>query len=889
MKKGKSEDALEPHDITFQIIFEQSPISTQIFSPDGTLIKVNKAWEKLWQAKLKAIQGYNILKDKQLVEIKVMPLIEKAFEGKTVYLPPVRYEPSKTIAGVTEVDYRWTKGIMYPIKDKKGNVLKVILQHEDITEDKRKEDDLKVHYRVLESMVEGVSISNEEGIIVYTNPAEDKIFGYKRGELIGKHVSVQNAYPPKENKRIVSDVIKQLKLKGYWAGEWNNKKKDGTTFITSARITAIKIGEKNHWVCVQEDITERKRIENELKEREEHFRTSFEETAVGIVHTSMDGKWLRVNQTLCKMLGYSKEELLELNFQDITHPEDQKASLEAVKRLTSGSIPNYSFEKRYIRKDKSVLWVNLTISLVRDTKGKSKHFITVIEDITTRKKAEAELQNERQRIYHLFMQAPAMIAVVKGQDFVFELANPLYLKAVGKSESIIGKRLLEAFPELKGQPILKIIKNVYKTGDPFYGKELMVKLDINDDGAMEEVYFNFVYQPTYDAEGKIDGVMTHAIDVTPQVEARHKIEETENRFRTLADNIPNFAWMADATGYIYWYNRKWYEYTGTSPKDMEGWGWQKVHHPEMLPKVLKHWKRSIETGEPFNMVFPIRRADGVFRPFLTRVNPIMNEKGKVIRWFGTNTDITEQKELEKQKDEFMGIVSHELKTPVTSLKAFAQVLQKRFAKQGDENSALMLGKMDAQINKLTALIQDLLDMSRIEGDRLQFHNDFFYFDELVDEIIEEVQRTTERHTLVKEGRTKKTIYADKERIGQVIINFLTNAIKYSPHSDKIVIRSSVNKGELILSVQDFGVGIPKGNIPHIFERFYRVKGKTYDTVPGMGLGLYISSEIIKRQEGRIWAESKKGKGSTFYFALPLKPTKKTQKKNTLVKEEMKHE
>lgn len=239
-------------------------------------------------------------------------------------------------------------------------------------------------------------------------------------------------------------------------------------------------------------------------------------------------------------------------------------------------------------------------------------------------------------------------------------------------------------------------------------------------------------------------------------------------------------------------------------------------------------------------------------------------------------DITESKRLERQKDEFLGIASHELKTPVTSLKAFGQVIQRLLESRGDEKSVLLLQKMDTQINKLTNLIGDLLDISKIEGGRLQFHNDTFVFDDLLDEVIEEIQRTTDKHMLVKKGKTGKKINGDRDRIGQVIINFLTNAIKYSPDSKDIIIHSSVDKKELTLCVQDFGVGIPQDNLDHVFERFYRVSGKSHDTVPGMGLGLFIAAEIIKRQGGRIWAESKQGtrlpagrQGSKFCFTLPL--------------------
>ncbi|MDQ3099063.1 MAG: PAS domain S-box protein [bacterium] len=196
---------------------------------------------------------------------------------------------------------------------------------------------------------------------------------------------------------------------------------------------------------------------------------------------------------------------------------------------------------------------------------------------------------------------------------------------------------------------------------------------------------------------------------------RKQFEESEEKFRTLADNIPNMVWMANADGYIFWYNNRWYEYTGTTPEQMEGWGWQSTHDPEVLPTVLKKWKSSIEQEELFEMVFPLKGRDGIFRPFLTRIVPILDERGNLIQWFGTNTDITKIKGLEKQKDDFIGIASHELKTPVTSVKAYTQILQARFIKSDDMKSAEFVGKMDAQLDKLTSLITDLLDVTKIEG------------------------------------------------------------------------------------------------------------------------------------------------------------------------------
>lgn len=232
-------------------------------------------------------------------------------------------------------------------------------------------------------------------------------------------------------------------------------------------------------------------------------------------------------------------------------------------------------------------------------------------------------------------------------------------------------------------------------------------------------------------------------------------------------------------------------------------------------------------------------------------------------------DITVRQQLEQQKDEFVSIASHELKTPITSVKAYTQILGKRFQKAGDIKSAELIAKMDAQLDKLTDLIGDLLDVTKIEAGRIQFHEGHFDFNELVEETVEQLQRTTEKHHIEQKLQPTKTVYGDRERLGQVLINFLTNAIKYSPHANKIIVSTVIDTNNVILSVQDSGVGLSKEEQEKVFERFYRVGGSDQATYPGLGLGLYIASDIIKRHKGRVWVESIKAKGSTFYFSLPI--------------------
>ena len=221
------------------------------------------------------------------------------------------------------------------------------------------------------------------------------------------------------------------------------------------------------------------------------------------------------------------------------------------------------------------------------------------------------------------------------------------------------------------------------------------------------------------------------------------------------------------------------------------------------------------------------------------------------------------------RDEFISVASHELKTPVTSVKMFTQVLKKHSEQIGDLKAVSHLSKMDKQINKLTELIYDLLNVSKIQAGKMEFKKDDFDFDRAVKEIIDVLQQSSEKHKLIIKGKTGKMVYGDEERIGQVINNLISNAIKYSPRANKVVIKLSSNKKQVQVDVIDSGIGMDKDHLDKIFERFYRVYDNNDKTFPGLGIGLYISSEIIKRHGGKFWVNSDLGKGSTFSFSLPI--------------------
>ena len=363
------------------------------------------------------------------------------------------------------------------------------------------------------------------------------------------------------------------------------------------------------------------------------------------------------------------------------------------------------------------------------------------------------------------------------------------------------------------------------------------------------------------------------VEIAERKVAEEALKETEARLRFITESMPQKIFTAQPNGAIDYINPQWTEFTGLSFEEIRGWGWTQLIHPDDVEENIRSWQRSIDTGEPFYFEHRFRGADGVYRWHVTRAIPMRDAQGKIVTWIGSNTDIDEQKRLEERKDEFINMASHELKTPVTSLKGFTQVLQSRFKKRGDGETLRFLTIMDTQLNKLTKLINDLLDVSKMQHGKLDYREDLFDLNALVQEIVGNLQAGTSTHQLLIDGTTEVQVYGDRDRIGQVLINLLANAIKYSPKADMVMVHVSKDQENAIVSVQDFGIGIAAAHHGQVFERFYQVtdaEGKTYS---GLGMGLYICAEIIKRHHGRIWVESTKDHGSTFSFTLPLREGK----------------
>ena len=432
--------------------------------------------------------------------------------------------------------------------------------------------------------------------------------------------------------------------------------------------------------------------------------------------------------------------------------------------------------------------------------------------------------------------------------YVNEKAEELLQKP---KEELLGKKFLAVFPHAKNSLFHRKVLIALKKKRPqqleYYSTHLKTWFDDH----------------IYPSE---EGISVYFTDIT-----KRKIQEEKTaELATIVTSSDDAILSRDLNGIIKTWNKgaeKLYGFTAkeaigkhiaiTVPPDRQ--------HEIVSAQVLRKRIRPIENFETVRI-----RKDGRRVNVSITVSPIRDAKGKAIGASIISRDISERKALDRRRDEFVSVASHELKTPITTIKAFAQIATRRLMQQGDNANAYFLENINKQTDKLATLVNDLLDVSKIQAGKLIFTKKEFDFDAMLKKVIVDFQYTTQTHQIINRGHTRKKIIGDEDRISQVVINLLSNAIKYSPGKDKVIVRSTTDKKNITVSVQDFGIGIPKEKCDRVFDRFYRVKEMETDGMGGFGLGLYISSEIVKRHNGKIWVESEEKKGSTFFFTLPVK-------------------
>jgi len=476
----------------------------------------------------------------------------------------------------------------------------------------------------------------------------------------------------------------------------------------------------------------------------------------------------------------------------------------------------------------------------------------------------------------VFEKSPGSLLIkTDAPRFTIAAASDSYLKITGTlRKNITGKGFFEVFPDDNGfdehTNARNIFRKVAETGQaievPTY------RYDVFDPVLMksEVKYWSCCNTPILNGQGKAVYILNTVVDITGEVKAREAAIESENRLRMATEAAQLATWDLNLGDQTFIYSPRLSEIFGHPPEtiitldDIR----KQVDKSDMEEIVLKAYHKALKSG---NYLYEVRiyHPDGSLHWIKTQGVVITNENKQPVRMLGTVLDITESKRDEIRKNDFIAMASHELKTPLTSLKAYIQLLSKRLASSEDSFVTNSLSKAGQQVNKMTDLIYGFIDLSKLEPGKLQLSLQEFELNELIEDCITDINQIGASHVIGFEPKDNIVVRADKDKIRQVVSNFLSNAIKYSNKGCRIIVTAKKIKNRVKVCVIDEGIGIKLKDQEKLFQRFYRVETARIKNISGFGIGLYLASEIIHLHKGKIGVESEEGKGSTFYFILPL--------------------
>ncbi|RDI58576.1 PAS domain-containing sensor histidine kinase [Microvirga subterranea] len=507
--------------------------------------------------------------------------------------------------------------------------------------------------------------------------------------------------------------------------------------------------------------------------------------------------------------------------------------------------------------------------------------------------ANRSLDAERRHLRRLFEQAPGFMAVLGGPEHRFELANATYSQLIGNRD-VLGKPVREALPDVAGQGFFELLDNVYASGQPFVGRALRVSLRQGPDAAPEEHYVDLVYQPIIGADGSVTGIFVQGHDITERILAEQALQESERKFRILADAMPQMVWAARPDGYHDYYNARWYEFTGMRAGSTDGAEWNGMFHPDDQERAWKLWRHCLATGEPYQIEYRLRHRSGQYRWTLGRALPIRNEAGEIERWFGTCTDISEIKEVEADlqaaNDEiqrFAYIVSHDLRAPLVNIMGFTSELEATRATIERYHKAIVervpeLATPEARVAveedlpealsfirtstaKMDRLIGAILKLSR-EGRRVLTPEPVDMADLLAGchRSLSQQLDGTGTEFIVEEA---PDVVSDRVALEQIFGNLIDNAAKYldPARPGRIVVRGQDAGVYVRYEIEDNGRGIDPKDYDRIFDLFRRAGAQDR---PGEGIGLAHVRSLVRRLGGAISVSSRPGVGSTFTVLLP---------------------
>jgi PAS domain S-box-containing protein len=638
-ERKQAERALQKSEQQFRILFDTMQSGVVFQDKDGKIILMNTAAEDILGKTHEEFLGSSSVKE----EHDTIREDGSPFPGLE-HPAMISLRTGKKISGVVmgvynprDKDYRWITIEAIPIINPgESRPSQVYTMFGDITARKQAEKELREseekYRRIIETANEGIIIGDQDGKITFVNGKMAEMLGYSAAEMIGK---VGLDFMPDDQKEKVLATRTKLKDKSQVQDEFCFLCKDGSHLWTIAGATPIFNDKGVHIgnIAMHTNISRRKMAEESLRESIEKTNAILNVTTESLWMMDLEGNILGANVTAAGRLGRTVEEVVGKKWYGLI-PDHVRALRQAKidEMVRTGHAVKFEDERSGIN-------FHHTYYPVRDADDKISGLVIFSQDITDRKQVEEELRKSEERFKSLYRGLPFSTVVFQkdGDDFVIRDYNQAAIEFTkGKIPEYVGRKASEIYAS--HPDILEKFRLTYENKVTY---SLQKYYQTISTGEKIFVSLSFAYSDP-------DLILLHTEDITELKKAEESIRESEEKFRLMANSIPQLAWIASADGYIFWYNQRWYDYTGTTPEEMEGWGWQSVHDPELLPIVMEKWKASLAKEKPFEMVFPLLGKDGKYRSFLTRGLPLFNSEGKLVQWFGTNTDVSELQETEKK-------------------------------------------------------------------------------------------------------------------------------------------------------------------------------------------------------------------------------------------------
>ncbi|PQO41982.1 PAS domain S-box protein [Blastopirellula marina] len=763
---------------------------------------------------------------------------------------------------------------LLPYRTHDNRIEGVVATFQDITHLKTIQDEILMQREQLSLVANAMPVliayTDKDLRYQFANAGYERWFGLPAQEILGKTTT---EVVGEQAQGIVQDQIEQV-LSGErvsWEGEVPYRR-GGTRYVHSEYIPHHgPDGTVLGFYALIQDISERYESEQALRKSENDFRAIFELAGSGKYQADPEThKFIYTNLRFREITGYNEEELQQRSLSDLTHVDDRQLvdELESSLVLEEGHTVS---EFRIVRNDGQLVWISATGTLIRNADGTPRFSIATIQDVTSRVEAEQALRASEERL-----QIALATAAMGAWEIDLENGKTTWDEQIGEMIGALPEGTPDAtalWIDMVHSEDREMVKAAFEAVSQGERKDLNVDFRMPRlDGELHWFTVRGVLHSDNGAQRML-GVLQ---DITERKIAEQALRESETRFRDLADNIAQLAWICDHTlGEVTWFNRRWYQFTGGTFDDMKNVGWTVCHHPDHIERVKAKIAECGEKEEVWEDTFPLMRYDGVYRWFLSRAVPIRDENGVVVRWFGTNTDITEQMELERalkdadrRKDEFLAMLAHELRNPLAPIRSGIDLLM-----MDPQIPKETLEVMEEQVRHLVRLVDDLLDVSRITRGKVDLRRQSIQLQRVILKAVSSIRPyAVQKNISMSAEPVDETIWldADPVRLAQIFENLLVNSVKYTETGGDVWLATERAGDEVIVRVKDNGIGIDEELMPHVFELFAQ-SSRSVDREPGgLGIGLTIVKSLAELHEGKVEVFSEGlGKGSEFSIRLPV--------------------